>query len=132
MKTLMSIFIIALGSNLAFGQTDSTELNKSTMTKYGLHGSLKAREGKVEELAKILIKASQLVSTAKGCQLYVVGLDDTQPNTVWITEIWETKEDHDKSLEVPGVRELIKTAMPLLDGQPEKGQELSILGGAGI
>ena len=102
------------------------------MNKYGLHGSLKAKEGQTEELAKILIKASELVATVKGCQLYVVGLDDTKPNTVWITEIWDTKEDHDNSLQVPGVRELIGTAMPLLDGQPEKGQELSILGGAGI
>ena len=132
MKTIIFISIFSVLYNLAFGQIDPTELKTSNMNKYGLHGSLKAKEGQAEELAKILIKASELVSTAKGCQLYVVGLDNTKPNTVWITEIWDTKEDHDNSLQVPGVRELIGTAMPLLDGQPEKGQELSILGGAGI
>ena len=102
------------------------------MNKYGLHGHLKAKEGSVQELADILLKASELVSTAKGCQLYMIGMDGSKPNTVWITEIWDSKEDHDNSLQAPGVRELIGTAMPLIDGKPESGQELSILGGFGI
>lgn len=102
------------------------------MNRYGLHGHLQAKEGKNEELAAILIKASELVSTAKGCKLYVIASDGTKPNTIWITEIWDSKEDHDNSLQVSGVRELIGTAMPLIDGKPELGQELSILGGFGI
>lgn len=102
------------------------------MNKYALHGQLKAKEGKAKELADILLKASELISTAKGCRLYVVGLDPTTPNSVWVTEIWDSKEDHDDSLQTPGVRELIGTAMPLLDGVPISGQSLSVLGGFGI
>ncbi|MCJ8166520.1 antibiotic biosynthesis monooxygenase [Pontibacter sp. E15-1] len=102
------------------------------MNKYGLHGKLKAKEGTVDQLADILIQASALVSTAKGCQLYVVSRDTTDKNAVWVTEIWDSKEDHDNSLKVEGVKELISQAMPILDGMPEKGQELEILGGTGI
>lgn len=102
------------------------------MKKYGLHGKLNATKGNVDRLADILIKASKLVSKAKGCQLYVIGKDESDPNAVWITEIWDSKEDHDNSLGVEGVKELIGEAMPLLNGQPEKGQELEILGGSGI
>lgn len=102
------------------------------MKKYGLHGKLNAIHGSADKLAEVLIKASQLVSNAKGCRLYVVSMDKTDENAVWITEIWDTKEDHDNSLNVDGVRELISQAMPLLDGKPEKGQELDILGGSGI
>jgi quinol monooxygenase YgiN len=102
------------------------------MTKYGLHGKLQATAGNADKLAAILIKASELVATAKGCHLYVVGKDPTDENAVWVTEIWDSKEDHDNSLQVGGVKELIAQAMPLLDGRPEKGQELEILGGAGI
>lgn len=119
-------------ANLAIYQNGTIEFNLSIMKRYGLHGSLKAKEGEIEELAEILIRASELVSSAKGCRLYTIGLDDTKPNTVWITEIWDSKEDHDNSLLIPGVRELIATARPLLDGQPEKSQELLILGGFGI
>lgn len=100
--------------------------------KYLLHGKLTAKEGQQKELADILIQASQLVSTAKGCQLYVVSYDKEDKASVYVTEIWDSKDDHDNSLKVEGVRELIMKAMPILDGPPRKGQELEILGGVGI
>jgi len=102
------------------------------MSKHLLHGKLTAKQGHKEQLTAILIDASKLVSTAKGCKLYVIGLDSSDDNSVFITEIWDTKEDHENSLKVDGVRELIMKALPLLDGQPIKGQEIEILGGTGI
>lgn len=102
------------------------------MNKYLLNGKLTARQGQRDELASILIEASKLVATAQGCSLYVIGLDKSDNDSVFITEIWDTKEDHDNSLKVAGVRELIMKAMPLLDGQPTKGQEIDIIGGTGI
>ena len=99
---------------------------------YLLHGKLTAKSGQQEELSKILLEASKLVSTSKGCKVYAIGKDENDTNAVYITEIWDSKEDHDNSLNVEGVRELIMKAMPILDGQPTKGQELEILGGAGI
>lgn len=100
--------------------------------KYLLFGKLTAKAGHRDALADILIQASQLVSAVKGCRLYVIGKDENDPNTVYVTEIWDSKDDHDNSLKIEGVRELIMQAMPILDGQPTKGQELSIIGGAGI
>ncbi len=97
------------------------------MNKYLLQGKLTAKDGQRQSLAEILVKASKLMATAKGCQLYAVALDETDANSVYITEIWDSKEDHDNSLKVEGVRELIMTAMPVLEGQPQKGQELEII-----
>ncbi len=102
------------------------------MNKYGLHGKLKASSGNGDKLATILLEAAKLVSTAKGCCLYLISKDHTDPGTVWVTEVWDSREDHANSLQVAGVKELIAQAMPILDGKPEKGQELEILGGAGI
>lgn len=98
---------------------------------YLLHGSLTAKAGQQDKLADILLQASQLVAKAKGCKLYVIGKDDEKENDVYVTEIWDSKEDHDNSLKIEGVRELISEAMPLLDGVPSKGQQLEILGGHG-
>jgi len=97
------------------------------MNKYLLQGKLTAKEGQRQSLAESLIKASKLMATAKGCHLYAVALDEQDPNSVYITEIWDSKQDHDNSLKVEGVRELIMTAMPILEGQPQKGQELEII-----
>lgn len=91
-----------------------------------------ARSGQRDELASILIQASKLVSTANGCKIYVVGKEPNDNHSVYVTEIWVTKEDHDDSLKMPGVRELIAQAMPIIDGQPRKIHELEIVGGIGI
>lgn len=102
------------------------------MNKYGLHGKLTASAGNGEKLASILLQAAELVSTAQGCHIYLISKDGTDADSVWVTEAWDSKEDHDNSLSVTGVKELISQAIPLLSGKPEKGQELTILGGFGL
>jgi quinol monooxygenase YgiN len=95
--------------------------------KYGLHGKLTAKAGESERLASILVQASKLMEDAPGCHLYMVSRDIEDPESVWITEAWDSKEHHDNSLKVDGVSELISEAMPLLQGRPEGGQKLEIL-----
>lgn len=129
MKNVLLV-ILCLVSYQGFSQTNPND--QITTNNYLLHGKFTAKSGFVDELANILIEASQLVSTAKGCQLYVVSRDKNDPNSVYVTEIWDSKDDHDNSLKIEGVRELIMKAMPMIDGKPQKGQELEILGGTGI
>ena len=102
------------------------------MKKYLLHGKLTAKPGAVNDLTAILLKAAEGVSNVKGCHLYVISKDKDDKNTIWITEIWDSKEDHDNSLKAEDARALISKAIPLLDGQPQKGRELEVLGGTGV
>ncbi len=101
-------------------------------TYYGLNGKLTAQEGRGQELAEILLEAAALMKSAKGCRLYSVAIDSASPEDVYVNEIWDSKEDHDNSLNIPGVRELIGRALPMLEGRPEAGLELKVLGGLGI
>ena len=107
-------------------------MTQGKQTKYGLFGKLKAATGKGDELASILLQASQLMATAQGCHIYIVSQDAQDDTLVWINEVWDTKQDHDNSLSVAGVKELIGRAMPLLEGKPESGITLSVLGGKGL
>lgn len=102
------------------------------MTYYGLHGSLTASEGNGALLAQHLLEAAALVQDAPGCRLYYIGMEPGQPDTVWISEVWDSKEAHDASLQDERVRALIRRAMPLLAGPPAPGRQLDILGGAGL
>ena len=104
----------------------------ASMSKYGLHGKLTAKPGQSDQLAAVLLEAARLVSTAPGCQLYAVSKSEEDANSVWVTEIWDSKEAHDESLKAPEVRALIGEAMPLLDGPPAGGQVLEVLGGVGV
>ena len=102
------------------------------MVKYGLHGKIKSKAGNREKLAQILLDASTLVTTTMGCRLYFISKDISDPDAIWVTEVWDSKEDHDNSLKDGAIKALISKAMLLIEGVPEKGQELEILGGLGI
>ena len=102
------------------------------MSKYFLHGKLSAKEGQGDVLADILLQGAKSLSAVKGCISYFISKDPGNNNTIWTTEIWESKEDHDNSIFMDEVRILISLAQPLIDGQPEKGQELEIAGGLGV
>jgi quinol monooxygenase YgiN len=107
-------------------------MSSFTQSKHGLFGSLKAQPGQADALTALLLEASQLVSTAPGCHIYLVSRDPQDEAVVWVTEVWDTEQDHANSLHVTGVRELISRAMPLLAGPPEKGRVLQVLGGKGL
>lgn len=101
------------------------------MNKYLLHGKLTAKPGNADQLSTILLQAAEAVSKTKGCKVYAISKDSTDPDSIWITEIWDNKEDHDNSLKLEETRALIMQAIPLISGQPQKGQELEVLGGLG-
>ena len=100
------------------------------MTHFGLHGRFNAQPGKRQELVDILLEAAALMEAAQGCELYVVSTTEDN-DAVWVTEIWRTEIDHDASLRVPGVPELIKRARPLTAGAPES-MRLVVHGGKGL
>ncbi len=99
--------------------------------KYGLTGTFTAKKGSGDDLASILKEAAGLMKTAKGCLIYIVGQQSDDKDIIHVHEVWESKEDHDNSLNIDGVRELIGKAMPLIDGKPE-GVEIDIIGGQGL
>jgi len=98
--------------------------------RYGLFGKFIAIEGKRDELADILVEASELLKANTDCIHYVVGKTMDQ-NDVWVSEVWNSKEAHDSSLEPENIRNLIMTARPLIREMPE-GKELEIIGGKGL
>ena len=94
-----------------------------------LHRKLKAKDGQAEAFTKILLETSAIVSSMKGCRFYIVSRDQTDRNAIWVTELWNSKQEHDQSLQDGRVKSLISRGIPLLDGPPQGGQELEVLGG---
>ena len=78
---------------------------------YGLIGSMIAVEGKRDELIKILLDG---VSGMPGCLSYVVAKDPKDANSIWITEVWDSKESHAASLKLPSVQAAIAKGKPLI------------------
>ena len=78
---------------------------------YGLIGKFTAVEGQRDELIAILLDS---VAAMPGCLSYVVAEDTTDPNGIWISEVWDRKESHAASLTLPEVRAAIAKGKPLI------------------
>jgi quinol monooxygenase YgiN len=83
-----------------------------TMSIYGYIGKFKAKPGNGTKLAAILIGASRLVEKMDSCQSYIVGIDSNDRDLIVVTEVWNSKADHDASLQAEDVRTLISKAIP--------------------
>ena len=66
-----------------------------------------------------------------GCLSYVVAKDPTDPDSLWITEAWESQDMHKASLSLPSVQAAITKARPIMAGFGERF-ETQPVGGHGL
>lgn len=88
--------------------------------------TLGVKPGSRDALVTILSRSNPDLHDA-GCLLYEVGVDDAQPDTVFVCELWTSAEAHRASLQLDSVRAAIAEAMPLLSGQMG-AQRFAVLG----
>ncbi|WP_205695475.1 putative quinol monooxygenase [Conexibacter sp. SYSU D00693] len=80
---------------------------------FGLIGKFQAQPGKRDDLLAIF---AEEIGEMPGCRSYVVAADEADPDTIWITEVWDDEELHKASLELPEVQDTITRARPLIAG----------------
>lgn len=79
---------------------------------YGLIGEIKTVPGKRDELAQILAGMGSM----PGCLSYVVANEATDADSIWVTEVWESKQAHGDSLTLPAVQDAISKGRPFIAG----------------
>ena len=94
---------------------------------YGLIGRIRAVDGGRDELAAILAGMGEM----PGCLSYVVAGDDSDPDALWVTEVWESPEAHTASLGLPAVKAAIERGRPLIAAF-EQRIETRPIGGIGL
>ena len=95
---------------------------------YGLIGKMTATEGKRDELINILTANE---GGMPGCLSYIVARDPSDPNAIWITEVWDSKESHAASLKLPFVQAAIAKGRPMITGFSDS-HETEPVGGIGL
>ena len=78
---------------------------------YGLIGKISAVAGQRDALAAILLEGTKAMP---GCLSYVVAADASDPDGLWVTEVWESEESHKASLTLPAVQAAITKGKPLI------------------
>ena len=95
---------------------------------YGLIGKMKVVPGQRDALIEILLEGA---GEMPGCLSYIVAQDPTDDDAIWITEVWQSKDDHQNSLSLPVVQRAISRGRPLIAGFGERFETRPI-GGHGI
>ena len=120
-------FVVASGTAAAYALLPSQVVSGETKM-HGLIGKAVAVEGKRDELIKILLEG---VSGMPGCLSYVVAKDPADKNAIWITEVWDSKESHKASLQLPTVKAAIAKGRPLF-ASFDMSQTTEPVGGHGL
>jgi quinol monooxygenase YgiN len=109
-------FILTAGAVVAALGTPAwaaPQMAPGTKTMYGQIGKMIALPGKRDELIALLLEN---VDAMPGCLSYIVAADPSDENGIWVTEAWDSKESHDGSLKLPGVKKSIDKARPMIAG----------------
>ncbi len=80
---------------------------------YGLISQLMTMPEHRDELVGILAAATHAMP---GCLSYVIALDATRDDAVWITEVWADIESHAASLRLPAIQAAMARGRPLITG----------------
>lgn len=121
--------MVATGSALLLAGSAATQAaGMEGKAMYGLIGRMIAAPGKRDELAAILLEGT---GSMPGCLSYIIAADPTNADALWITEAWDSKENHAGSLKLPAVQAAIAKARPLIAGFDNRTETLP-LGGHGL
>lgn len=93
----------------------SAVLDKVIRMTFANAGTLGALPSKRDELVAHLTQRNDHLKEI-GCLSYEVGVNDDEPDTVFVVELWESAAAHQSSLGLPEVQASIAAARPLLSG----------------
>jgi quinol monooxygenase YgiN len=92
---------------------------------YGLIGKINATPGQRDALIGILRAGTTGMA---GCLSYIIAEDSTDPDGLWVTEVWESKVSHQASLRLPAVQAAIEQGRPLIAGFSNRVETTPVAG----
>jgi quinol monooxygenase YgiN len=87
-----------------------------------------AKPGQRDAVLQNLLAASR--EPMPGCKMYVVNVAASEPDAVFVYEVWDTQANHDASLAMDNVKAIVEKTKPLIAAF--EGLRLEAVGGKGV
>jgi mannose-6-phosphate isomerase-like protein (cupin superfamily) len=100
------------------------------MSTIGRYARLKARVGQGDALASLLLDVARGLEEDPACLLYVVNRVPGDPDTIWVTEAWRSREELEAALKADDARERIGEAQAMIEDV--ETIDTAPVGGAGL
>jgi quinol monooxygenase YgiN/quercetin dioxygenase-like cupin family protein len=101
------------------------------MGSVGRYAKMVAKPGMGEALSGKLLEVANGLRDAAGCQLYVINRSPTEPDALWVTELWRSQEDLDAALDSEAAHAGMPAVLDLVDRSRFERIDLEPLGGVG-
>jgi quinol monooxygenase YgiN len=95
-----------------------------------MHAKIRSQAGQRDTLVAVLLEAAAALQQVSGCQLYLVSASASEPDTVWVTEVWSSQAEHQASLTREDVQPILLRGRPLIASFERI--EIEPLGGKGL
>ena len=92
---------------------------------YGLISRIDALPGQRDAIVAALLEGA---ASMPGCLGYVVAEDTARPDSIWVTETWDSRHSHAASLGLPAVRQAIDRVRPHIAGFGERFETVPVAG----
>jgi quinol monooxygenase YgiN len=101
------------------------------LDKFSLFNKITVQEGEIDRMVDILLEAAESMKSLADCEIYLVNISDSEPNCVFVYEVWSSESAHQASLTLEATQTLIKRAKPIITGM-ERISTLKTMGGKGV
>jgi quinol monooxygenase YgiN len=120
-RGFLATFAVAVAGTASWGAQAGQEM-------YGQIGKLIAVPGRRDELIANILGG---VGSMPGCLSYVVAKDASNADAIWVSEVWDSKANHDASLSLPSVKAAITKSLPIIAGSGDRIVTVPV-GGQGL
>lgn len=94
---------------------------------YGVWNKLITKPGKRDEVIGILHESGKLLDDP-ACLMHMVSEAPDDPDVIYVTDLWTSKERHETALKTPELRPFVEKAISLLEGMPEQTDFMPVSG----
>lgn len=101
------------------------------MSKFSLFNKFTIQDGERNKMVDILLEAAESMKELEECHVYIINTSESEPNAVYVYEVWRNENAHQASLTLETTQTLINRAKPLITGI-EKISTLKAKGGKGL
>ena len=112
------------------GRHNGREIGVGLSRFKGSNVRSRTRIGQRDALIEVLTDAGAALQPVADCALYVVNTVATEPDTVWVTEVWSSQEAHQAYLATDAFKVALDRGRPLIEGVGEQ-IEIVPVGGKG-
>jgi quinol monooxygenase YgiN len=96
------------------------------------YSKVAAKPGMGEELAAKMLEAARALRSTPGCELYIINRVPDQPDVVWVTELWLSREAMEGALASEGAQASIPAVLDLMDLDASRRIDTVPVGGVGL